>query len=118
MEVKTIVIIISVLVLVGFLINANRKKLGKIINKKKCDSPDKVDPTNITPFDSSASSQAEIKENYDNVRRNKNRVNIHLSPSITNRSTICSTDACTYCDPFNKQLVNICEHECKKDSCE
>ena len=117
MEPKIIVIIAIVLISLVVVATTNRKKITKVIQQKKCEADDSS--TNVIGFDSRGGNEAglEIKEGYDNVRRNDNRVNVHLNPSITNRSTVCATDACTYCDPYNKQLVNICHRECKKESC-
>lgn len=116
MEQKIIVIIICVVILLGVVLTTNRKKITKIVKTSKC-AADLA--TDIQPYDSRGGNEAglKIKEGYDNVKRNANRVQVHLNPCVSNRSTICSTDACTYCDPYNKQLMTICNNECKKESC-
>lgn len=109
MEVKIIVIIVSLIILAGIVLSTiNKKKIMKLVsdNKKSCESNE-----TIKGFDKGGN-QAPIQEELENVRRSENREKVHPDPNGTRRSDICSTDACQNIDPYNKQLKLICEHEC------
>ena len=113
MEVKIIIIIISLIILTGIVLSAmNKKKIMKIVNTKEpC-------PTNLIKGFDKGGNQAPvavepIKENMENIRRSENREEVHPDPNSTKRSDICSTDACQSVDPYNQQLEIICNHECK-----
>lgn len=112
MEVKIIVIIVSLIILAGIVLSAiNKKKIMKLVsnnNKKPCVYENS---TSIKGFDKGGN-QAPIQEELENVRRSENREKVHPDPNGTRRSDICSTDACQNIDPYNRHLKLICQQEC------
>jgi len=116
MEVKIIVIILSLIILAGIVLSAiNKKKIMNLITSS--DKPcSKKSSSTIKGFDKGGNqaplNNQIIQEELENVRRSENREDVHPDPNATKRSDICSTDACQNIDPYNKQLKFICEHEC------
>lgn len=114
MEVKIIVIIISLIILAGIVLSTiNKKQIMNLVsdNKKKCGN-EKV--TSIIGFDKGGNQAAisSVQEEMENIRRTENREEVHPDPNATKRSDICTTDSCQSVDPYNKQLKIICQHEC------
>tara|TARA_B100001093_G_C26568209_1_gene901728 strand:+ start:294 stop:650 length:357 start_codon:yes stop_codon:yes gene_type:complete len=111
-----IVAIICVIVLASVVLTAmNRKKIAKMIIKKDSQCDYQSTAESIKAFDKESGNQAPVMEEYNNLRRQENRERKQEDPSASNRSDICTTDACQNCDPYNKQLMTICKEECGKD---
>jgi hypothetical protein len=110
MEVKIIIIIISLIIVVGIMLTALNKKhiknaLGTKLGSKSCSN---VDDSKIQGYDTGGN-QAMIQEEYQNVRRENGRENSYPDPNATKRSDICTTGACKNCDPYNTQLMILCK---------
>lgn len=116
MELKIIIIIVSLIILVGIILSAiNKKKLINLVNSKN--TPCSYSSTTTVKGFDKGGNQAPInkvvQEELDNVRRAENREYIYHDPNSTIRSDICTTDACQNIDPYNKQLKMICNKECE-----
>lgn len=106
MEVKIIVIIISLIIVVGIILTTlNKKQIKNALGKKSCDT---VVNSEVMGYETGGN-QAMIQEELKNIRRENGREKSHPDPNATQRSDICNTDACHNCDPYHKQLKIMCD---------
>ena len=105
MEVKIIVIIISLIIVVGIILTTlNKKQIKNALGKKSCDT---VVNSEIQGYETGGN-QAMIQEEFKNDNDNEKEIS-HPYPNATQRSDICNTDACHNCDPLNTQLIIMCQ---------
>ena len=116
MEVKIIVIIISLIILAGIVLSTiNKKKIMGLVSDDKKNNCSNEIITSIKGFDKGGNQAVvsqDIQEEMENLKRTENREEVHPDPNATKRSDICTTDSCQSIDPYNKQLRIICKHEC------
>ena len=106
MEVKIIVIIISLIIVVGIILTTlNKKQIKNALGKKSCDT---VVNSEVMGYETGGN-QAMIQEELKNVIRDNEKEKSHPYPNATQRSDICNTDACHNCDPYHEQLIIMCQ---------